>query len=109
MTVNGSIAVDMKKVKERKDAVVRRSNVGVEKWLKGMENATVYEGHARFTGPHSVEVGDVVLEADKIFINVGARAPIPPVDGIGTVPYLTNVEMMDVDSLPEHLVILGGG
>ena len=109
VTINGSIAVDMKKVKERKDAVVGRSNVGVEKWLKGMENATVYEGHARFRGPHSVEVGDVVLDADKIFINVGARATIPPVEGIGTVPYLTNAGMMDMDSLPEHLVIVGGG
>ncbi len=107
--VNGSIAVDMKKVKERKDAVVRNSNVGVEKWLKGMENAAVYEGHAKFTASHTVEVRDTVLEADKIFINVGARATIPPVEGIGTVPYLTNSGMMDIDVLPEHLVIVGGG
>ena len=107
--VNGSIAVDMKKVKERKDAVVRNSNVGVEKWLKGMENAAVYEGHARFTASHTVEVRDAVLEADKIFINVGARATIPPIEGINTVPYLTNAGMMDMDSLPEHLVIVGGG
>ncbi len=107
--VNGSIAVDMKKVKERKDAVVRNSNVGVEKWLKGMENAAVYEGHAKFTASHTVEVRDAVLEADKIFINVGARATIPPVEGIGTVPYLTNSGMMDIDVLPEHLVIVGGG
>ena len=109
VTINGSIAVDMKKVKERKDGVVRRSNEGVEKWLKGMENAAVYEGHARFAGPHTVEVGDAILEADKIFVNVGARATIPPVEGISTVPYLTNSGMMDVDSLPEHLVIVGGG
>ena len=74
-----------------------------------MENAAVYEGHARFTASHTVEVRDAILEADKIFINVGARATIPPVEGIGTVPYLTNSGMMDIDVLPEHLVIVGGG
>jgi len=72
--IDGPISVDMKKVKERKDGVVRRSNQGVEKWLKSMENATVYEGHARFEGPHTVRVGEELLEADKIFINVGGRA-----------------------------------
>lgn len=67
--INGAIAVDMKKVKERKDAVVRRSNEGVEKWLKSTENLTVYEVHARFEGAHRVRVGDELLAADKIFIN----------------------------------------
>ncbi|MDA2913460.1 FAD-containing oxidoreductase [Acidobacteriia bacterium AH_259_A11_L15] len=106
--INGPIAVDMKKVKARKDGVVQKSNKGVENWLKTMENGTVYEGHARFEGPHTVRVGEELLEADKIFINVGARAFIPPMPGLDSVDYLTNSSMMAVDFLPEHLIIIGG-
>ena len=106
--IASSIAVDMKKVKERKDAVVRRSNEGVEKWLKSTENVTVYEGHARFAGAHQVSVGNELLEADKIFINVGGRASTPPLRGLDQVSYLNNSTMMDVDFLPEHLIVIGG-
>ena len=108
VALEGPVRVDMKRVKARKDAVVRRSNEGVEGWLRGMANCTVYTGHARFEGPRSVRVGDELLEADKIFINVGGRAAIPPIQGLDAVPYLTNSSMMDVDFLPEHLIILGG-
>ena len=108
VALEGPVQVDMKRVKARKDAVVRRSNEGVEGWLRGMANCTVYTGHARFEGPRSVRVGDELLEADKIFINVGGRAAIPPIQGLDAVPYLTNSSMMDVDFLPEHLIILGG-
>ena len=104
--IGSPIAVDMKKVKARKDAVVERSNGGVTNWLKNMKNCTVYEGHARFGGPHTVSVGKEVLEGDKIFINVGARALIPP--GFEEVDVLTNSTMMEVDFLPEHLIIIGG-
>jgi pyruvate/2-oxoglutarate dehydrogenase complex dihydrolipoamide dehydrogenase (E3) component len=106
--IGGSIAVDMKKVKERKDAVVRRSNEGVEKWLKGTQNLTVYEDHARFAGAHQLRVGNELLEADKIFINVGGRASTPPLRGLDQVSYLNNSTMMDVDFLPEHLIVIGG-
>ena len=108
VSTGGSIAVDMKKVKERKDAVVRRSNEGVEKWLKGTGNLTVYEGHARFAGAHQLSVGNEELEAEKIFINVGGRASTPPLRGLDQVKYLNNSTMMDVDFLPEHLVVIGG-
>ncbi|MPZ78607.1 MAG: FAD-containing oxidoreductase, partial [Deltaproteobacteria bacterium] len=106
--IESSITVDMKKVKERKDAVVRRSNEGVEKWLKSAENLTVYEGHARFADSHQVRIGDDLFEADKIFINVGGRASTPPLPGLDQVRYLTNSTMMDVDYLPEHLIVVGG-
>jgi pyruvate/2-oxoglutarate dehydrogenase complex dihydrolipoamide dehydrogenase (E3) component len=106
--IDTSIAVDMKKVKERKDAVVRLSNEGLEKWLKSTENLTVYEGHARFEDTHRVRVGDELLEADKIFINVGGRASTPPLRGLDQVSYLNNSTMMDVDFLPEHLIVVGG-
>ncbi len=106
--IDGSINVDMKRVKTRKDSVVRKSNEGVTNWLKNMPNCTVYEGHGRFEDPHTVSVNDEVLEADKIFINVGARAFIPDMPGLKEVDYLTNSSMMGVDFLPEHLVIVGG-
>ncbi len=106
--IDGPIAVDMKKVKARKDSVVRRSNQGVENWLKNTENCTVYEGHARFEGLHTVSVGTELLEVDKIFINVGARAFIPPMPGLESVAHLINSSIMEVDFLPEHLIIIGG-
>ena len=108
LMIDGSIAVDMKRVKERKDAVVRLSNEGLEKWLKNTENLTVCEGHARFEDSHRVRVADELLEADKIFINVGGRASTPPLRGLDQVSYLNNSTMMDVDFLPEHLIVIGG-
>ena len=106
--INGPVAVDMKKVKARKDAVVRKSNEGVAHWLKTMDNCTVYEGHARFESNHAVRVDGETLEADKIFIDVGARALLPDIPGLDSVDCLTNSSMMDVDFLPEHLIIVGG-
>ncbi len=106
--IDSSITVDMKKVKEHKDAVVRRSNEGVEKWLKSTDNLTVYDGHGRFEDAHRVRVGDELLEADKIFINVGGRASVPPLPGLDQVSYLNNSTMMEVDFLPEHLIVVGG-
>jgi len=106
--IDSPITVDMKKVKERKDAVVRRSKEGVEKWLKSTENLTVYEGHARFEDAHQVRVGDEILEGDKFFINVGGRASTPALPGHDHVSYFNNSTMMDVDFVPEHLIVIGG-
>src|SRR5438132_4639764 len=92
----------------RKNAVFRQSSEGVQKWLRNTQNLTIYEGHARFADAHRVRVGDEFLEADKFFINVGGRASIPPLRGINEVSYLNNSTMMDVDFLPEHLIIIGG-
>ncbi len=108
LIIDGSMTVDMKRVKQRKDEIVAKSNQGVETWLKDTENCTVYEGHGRFEDSHSLRVGEEILEAEKIFINVGGRAFIPPFPGIESVQYLTNSGMMDVDFLPEHLIIIGG-
>ena len=97
--VNGDVRVDMKRVKARKDEVSGRSNKGVEEWLRGLKNCTVIQGHARFQSPDTVVVNDEVLQADKIFINVGGRASVPAMPGIHDVPFLTNSSMMDVDFL----------
>jgi pyruvate/2-oxoglutarate dehydrogenase complex dihydrolipoamide dehydrogenase (E3) component len=106
--INGSITVDMKRVKARKDEVAGKSNKGVETWLKNTKNLTVYEGHARFEGPHTISVNGELLEAEQLFINVGGRAYIPPMPGLESVNYLTNSSMMEVDFLPEHLIVVGG-
>ncbi len=108
VTVAGPVEVDMKKVKARKDAIVRQSNEGVTNWLKNMQNCTVFHGHGRFESAHGVRVDDALLEAEKIFINVGARPFVPDIGGISDVDYLTSTSIMDIDFLPEHLIIIGG-
>jgi pyruvate/2-oxoglutarate dehydrogenase complex dihydrolipoamide dehydrogenase (E3) component len=105
----GKVTMDMKKVKQRKDEIVANSNKGLGSWLESMENATIFRGHGRFEGPRTVRAGGELLEADRIFINVGGRASVPPVAGLDTVPFLNNSSIMEVDFLPEHLLILGGG
>ena len=108
VTIGGPIGIDMKAVKARKDAVAGTSRRAVERSLKTLEGCTVYEGHARFVAEKQVAVNDRVLEAERVFINVGGRASVPPIPGLDQVPYLTNSSMMDVDFLPSHLVVLGG-
>jgi pyruvate/2-oxoglutarate dehydrogenase complex dihydrolipoamide dehydrogenase (E3) component len=104
----GEVRVDMKAVKARKDGVVKHSSDGLAEWVGAMKNVTLIRGHARFTAPRVLAVGGRALEADKVFLNVGARALVPDIPGVQEVPYLTNSTMMDVERVPEHLVIIGG-
>ena len=104
----GDMSVDVKRIKARKDAASATSSKGVEDWLRGTKNCTVIQGQARFQSSNTVVVNDEVLEADKIYINVGARASVPEMPGIHDVPFLNNSSMMDIDFLPEHLIIVGG-
>lgn len=106
--VNGDVRMDMKRAKARKDETSGKSSKSVEAWLRGLKNCTVIQGHARFDSPRTVVVNDEVLEAGKFFINVGGRASVPAFPGIPDVPFFTNSSMVDVDFLPEHLVIVGG-
>ena len=106
--IDAPVQVDMKRVKARKDAVAGTASRAVEKWLKGIANLTVFEGHARFESPSTVRVNGNVLEANQIFINVGARALVPPMQGLDQIDYLTNSTMMEIDFLPEHLIVVGG-
>ena len=108
VVIDGPIGMDMKQVKARKDAVVRQGNEGVTNWLMNMEKLTVYEGHGRLESARSVRVNGELLEAERIIFNVGARATVPDMPGLGNVDYLTNSSMMEVDYLPDHLVIIGG-
>jgi pyruvate/2-oxoglutarate dehydrogenase complex dihydrolipoamide dehydrogenase (E3) component len=106
--IEGAISIDMKKVKERKDYVLGFSTRGVERGLRSNPNITVYQGHARFIGPHEVRVGDEALAAPRIFINVGGRALVPEIPGLKDVPYLTNSSLLDIDFVPPHLLVAGG-
>jgi pyruvate/2-oxoglutarate dehydrogenase complex dihydrolipoamide dehydrogenase (E3) component len=104
----GAVNVDMAAVKRRKDGVVKQSSDGLAKWIDGMKNVTLLSGHARFTSPRTISVNGRTLVAERVFINVGGRATVPDMPGLKDVPYLTNTTMMEVDFLPEHLVIVGG-
>jgi len=106
--LDASPRVDMKQVKVRKDEIVRGSRDGVEQWMQGLNNATLYRGHARFVGQNAVRVNDDELSADMIFVDVGGRPRVPKMPGLDSVAYLTNVTMMDLDCVPEHLVVVGG-
>jgi len=99
VSIEGDVSVDMQRVKARKDEIAGASNQGVTDWLEGMDNVDLIRGQARFVDAHSVEVNGETLEAEKIFINVGARARVPDWPGIDDVPYFTNSSIMDVDFL----------
>jgi pyruvate/2-oxoglutarate dehydrogenase complex dihydrolipoamide dehydrogenase (E3) component len=104
----GEITIDMAKVKARKDKIVLGDRSGVESWLDGMDGCTFIRGHARFEDAHTVSVDGRVLEGDKIFLNVGGRAVAPDMPGLSEIDYMTNVGVLELDTVPEHLVIIGG-
>jgi pyruvate/2-oxoglutarate dehydrogenase complex dihydrolipoamide dehydrogenase (E3) component len=108
ITIDAPIRIDMSAVKKRKDEVVRASTEGLTRWLGKTSGLTYIEGHARFESPRTVRVGERVLEADQFFINVGGRALVPKMPGLGQVAYYDNSSIMDVDFVPEHLLIVGG-
>src|SRR6201996_3773926 len=111
--VAGPVTVDLAQVKARKDRIIGESRNGVEKWLRGAENVTVFNGHARFTGPHALSVsaadGHVLdeISADEIFINTGTRAVVPPLDGLERIRYYTNSNLLELTEVPSRLVIVG--
>ena len=108
VAIESPIKIDMKRVKARADTVSTNARTNVEKWLRGMDGLTVIEGHARFEGPDVVRVGESLLKAPRIFINVGGRASVPDMPGVGTVDYLTNTSILKLDTIPRHLVVVGG-
>ena len=108
VVVPGAVGIDPKAVAARQQGVSATARGNVERWLRGMAGCTVLTGHARFQGPHAVAVNGEVLEAERIFINVGGRARVPDLPGIDRVPYLTNTTILQLDTLPAHLVVVGG-
>jgi pyruvate/2-oxoglutarate dehydrogenase complex dihydrolipoamide dehydrogenase (E3) component len=108
IVVEGAVRADMKKVKERMREVSGASNQGLTNWLDGMSNVTLLRGHACFEGPKTVRVGEELLHAEKIFLNVGTRARVPEMEGLSEVEYLTSTDLLELEELPEHLIVIGG-
>jgi pyruvate/2-oxoglutarate dehydrogenase complex dihydrolipoamide dehydrogenase (E3) component len=107
VVLKGPVTVDMRAVKARKDKVVAASVNGLADWLGSLKTLKYFRGEGRFTAPTVVKVGKRLLTAPQIFINTGATASVPDWPGIKSVPYLTNTSMMNLDSLPGHLIIVG--
>jgi pyruvate/2-oxoglutarate dehydrogenase complex dihydrolipoamide dehydrogenase (E3) component len=105
---SGDVCVDLRRALARAGAIARSSRVGVEESLRKTDRCTVLRGHARFESPTALRVGDERLESERIFLNVGGRAHVPPMKGVDRVPFLTNSSILSVDALPRHLVIVGG-
>lgn len=108
VVLEGSVGVDMPRVKARMREVSGESNRGLTKWLEGMDEVDLLRGHARFVAPNAVEVDGDRLEAERIFVNVGARPSVPDLPGLDDVDYLTSTSLLELEELPEHLVVVGG-
>ena len=108
VNVGGEVSVDMPRVKARRDAIVQESRRGLQSWLEEMDNCTVFKGHARFESAHMISVGDDRLTADRIFINVGGRASMPKMPGLGQIEFFNNSSLMEIDFVPKHLIVVGG-
>ena len=106
--IEGAISIDLRSVKERKDKIVATSRDGIEIWLGSMKGCTVFKGHARFESAQEVRVGDALLRAKRIFINSGGRAVLPDLRGVAGVPTLNNTSILELDTLPRHLIVIGG-
>ncbi|MES2840944.1 MAG: FAD-containing oxidoreductase [Pseudomonadota bacterium] len=104
----GEIRVNMARVKARKDGIVLQSRQGVEAWMRGLDHTEVITGEARFVAPATLEVNGRRLTAPRIFLNVGGRPVRPDLQGIDDVPTLDNASLMELSTVPEHLVIVGG-
>ncbi|HUI41374.1 MAG TPA: mercuric reductase [Terriglobia bacterium] len=105
----GGVRVDLAAVVARKQAVVERFRAGQQRNVDARKPLRLYRGEARFTGPHEIEVGDEPLGSPRIFIDTGGRPDVPDLPGLESVDYLTNVSIMELNDVPEHLIVLGGG
>jgi pyruvate/2-oxoglutarate dehydrogenase complex dihydrolipoamide dehydrogenase (E3) component len=106
--VTGAVEIDFAQVMARKNAIVQKGREGVRAWMDAAKNVQVIEGHARFVGPRTVQVGERTLEASRIFINVGGRAATPNMPGIDSVPWLNNERILNLTERPAHLLVIGG-
>jgi pyruvate/2-oxoglutarate dehydrogenase complex dihydrolipoamide dehydrogenase (E3) component len=103
------VSVDLPKIVEQKNKIVQWKRDGQQKSIDKRPNLHLHRGVARFTGPHELRVGDELLQSERIFIDTGARALIPPILGLESASYLTNETIMELADVPEHLIVLGGG
>jgi len=105
----GNVAANLPDIVEQKNKVVLSFRGSKERKVTEVPNLHFFAGHARFTGPHAVRVGDALLESEKIFINTGGRPAFPAIPGLDPAAALTNESIMELTEIPKHLIILGGG
>jgi pyruvate/2-oxoglutarate dehydrogenase complex dihydrolipoamide dehydrogenase (E3) component len=106
--IAGPVGIDFARVKQRADTVARTARTNVEAYVRGLAHCTVFTGQARFEGPKDIRVGEELLAADRIFINVGGRAVLPDMPGVHDIHTLNNTSMLALEAVPEHLVVIGG-
>lgn len=104
----GAVAVNMRAVRARKERIVSASRTHLNNWIRGLQNCTVYKGHARLESARSVSVGGEILTSEQIFINVGGRPRMPGFPGIEEISFLTSTSLLELEELPPHLLIVGG-
>jgi pyruvate/2-oxoglutarate dehydrogenase complex dihydrolipoamide dehydrogenase (E3) component len=104
----GPPRIDMPTVNKRVTSIVDAARTGLEESITGMRGCTLIRGHARFVSAHELRVAEEILRSNRIFLNVGSRAQVPKMPGIDTVPYLTNTDMVRLQELPRHLIVVGG-
>ena len=110
----GKIEIDMGKVRERKRAIVQSFRQGGERRIRETANLDLLQGEATFVNPNTLEIkvsgGQVLrIKGKTIFINTGCRPAVPPLSGLNEVPWLDSTSIMELDRVPERLLVLGGG
>ena len=110
----GELKIDLAKVRERKRAIVESFRSGSQSRIEKTNNLELIFGEAEFTGPQAILVrkkdgGQLALTGDKIFINAGCRPAAPKIEGLDQAAYLNSTSIMELDSVPEHLLVIGGG
>ena len=108
VTIPGAIGIDLTIVRKRAETVTMDARNGLISWFAGMDDVTVIYGHARFESERTIMVNGELLTAPRIYLNVGARPAIPDMPGIGDIDYLTSTSIIALDTLPRHLVVIGG-
>ncbi len=104
-----NLTVNYSRVRERMNEIRNGSSSGLENWMKGTDNVTLYKDWGKFTGPKTIAVGDEEINGKNIYINIGTRPFAPPIAGLDSVPWMDSARLLDLEELPEHLIIIGGG
>jgi pyruvate/2-oxoglutarate dehydrogenase complex dihydrolipoamide dehydrogenase (E3) component len=108
VNVPAGVTIDFPRAMARAHAVTMNSRGNIERWLGGMDRLTVLRGHARFESADTLRVNDETISAPRIFLNVGGRAAVPAMPGVNDITYLTNTSILQLDTLPRHLAVIGG-
>lgn len=104
----GDISIDYAQVRKRMNEIRNGNSAGMADWLKNMDGVDFYSDYGTFESAHQIRVGNQTIEGETIVVHTGAKARVPEIPGLGDVPWLDNVRLLDLPELPSHLVILGG-